>query len=235
MVQCHNELSLQINRLWILCDHILLIMKTIYFDREEIFYDSLSIRNKFQLDSIFLHDKAVVRLLGEVTLSPNTYFQGESSISNGVIIESGSILENVFVNKGTNIRPYSIIRNCSLGKKNIIGPFCFLRDNSIIANECIVGSHVEMARSKIGNNVKISHQAFLGDVEVKDNVIIGAGVVFCNYDGKIHRNSIVEENVLLGSGTMIISPIKIGRNSKIAAASVVTKSLACDQLFIQRR
>ena len=210
-------------------------MKTIYFDREEIFYDSISIRNKFQLDSIYLHNNAVVRLLGEVTLSPNTYFQGESSIFNGVIIECGSILENVFVNKDTNIRPYSIIRNCSLGKKNIIGPFCFLRDNSIVENDCIIGSHVEMARSKIGDNVKISHQAFLGDVHVKDNVIIGAGVVFCNYDGNTHRNSIVEENVLLGSGTMIISPIKIGKNSKIAAASVVTKNLANDQLFIQRR
>ena len=100
-------------------------MKTIYFDKEEIFYDSISIQNKFQLDSIYLHKNAVVRLLGEVTLSPNTYFQGESSIFNGVIIECGSILENVFVNKDTNIRPYSIIRNCSLGKKNIIGPFCF--------------------------------------------------------------------------------------------------------------
>ena len=210
-------------------------MKTFYFDREEIFYDSVSIQNKFQLDSIYLQDDAVVRLLGEVKLSPNIYFQGESSILNGVIIESGSILENVVVNEGTNIRPYSIIRNCSIGKKNIIGPFCFLRDNSVIANECIVGSHVEMARSKIGNNVKISHQAFLGDVQVKDNVIIGAGVVFCNFDGKNHRNSIVEENVLLGSGTMIISPIKIGRNTKVAASSVITKNLASDQIFIQRR
>ena len=72
-------------------------------------------------------------------------------------------------------------------------------------------------------------------MHVKDNVIIGAGVVFCNYDGNTHRNSIVEENVLLGSGTMIISPIKIGKNSKIPAASVVTKNLANDQLFIQRR
>ena len=83
--------------------------------------------------------------------------------------------------------------------------------------------------------MRVSHQAFIGDASIRNNVIIGAGVVFCNFNGESRQQSKIGENVLIGSGSMIISPISIGSNSKVAAGSVVTKNINDDELYLQHR
>lgn len=195
--------------------------------------------NNFFLDNnikgIFLESDSEIILQGNIKLGNNITFSGKVSIKNDVKIENGCILKNISIGKGNHIRPFSILENSIFGEANIIGPFCFVRDNSKIGNNCIVGNHVEITRSEIKNNVKISHQAFLGDIKIKDNSIIGANCVSCNYsDGKRHF-SFIGANTLVGAGSMLISPIVIGNNVVIGAGSVISKDIKNNTKFIQKR
>jgi bifunctional UDP-N-acetylglucosamine pyrophosphorylase/glucosamine-1-phosphate N-acetyltransferase len=170
-------------------------------------------------------------LLGsEVTLSGNSRFHGSTRIDNG------SILENVSFGRDNVVRAYSLISDVEAGDRNIFGPFCFIRDNCRIADDCILGAHVETARSSFGNRVKVSHRAFVGDADIAQNTIIGAGVVFCNYDGKGGRQGTrIGSGVTVGSGSLLIPPLEIGKNTIIAAGSTVTKSVAAGTTLIQKR
>ena len=210
-------------------------MKTISFQKKIFFKNSLDIENYFGLKGIYIDEGCTVELEGKITLSDNIYFYGKCCLGDGTSVGVGTVLKNVEFGKNNNIREYSIVKNAIFEKENVIGPFCFIRDNTLVGSKCILGNNVEITRSIISNNVKISHQAFLGDVSISDDVIIGAGVVFCNFDGRQNQKSYVNKGSFIGSGTMIISPINIGSNVKIAAGSVVTKNIADNQLYLQKR
>lgn len=116
-----------------------------------------------------------------------------------------------------------------------MGPFCFLRDGCVVADRCILGAHVEAARSTFASGVRISHRAFVGDAEIGEDAIIGAGVVFCNYDGKGRQPSRIGARVTLGSGVLIVSPISVGDAALIAAGSTITKDVPAGARIIQKR
>ena len=200
-----------------------------------IFNSNLEIQNFFGSNNIFLEDDSSLELKGSINIGRNISFKGNCVLEKNVHINDGSIINNTYIGEGSIIRPYSLLNNSNIGKKNIIGPFCFMRDDTNIGNDCIVGSYVEIARSKLGNKIKISHQSYIGDAFIEDNSIIGAGAVFCNFDGFGHQKSFIGKNVIIGSGTMIISPITIGQNSLIAAGSVITNDIKENSKIIQKR
>ena len=210
-------------------------MKSIYFEKKTKFESSDALQEITGLSNIFFDKNTAVTFEGKIFLNDGIYFRGECVIDNGVSIDSGSILKNARIGKKSNIRSHSMIEDSSFGDSNIIGPFCFIRNKTKVGNNCIVGSHVEVTRSKISSNVKISHQAFIGDAIIDKSVIIGAGVVFCNHDGSGKNSSHVGEGSMIGSGSMIIAPIKIGSHAIIAAGSVVNKNVEDKTKFIQKR
>lgn len=184
--------------------------------------------------NIHLSDNAKVTFHGDIYFSTNIHIRGICSFGHNTKVDTGSILQNANISPNCNIRPYSLIYDSSIGLSNIVGPFAFIRDQSISSESCILGSHVEIARSRIGSFVKISHQSYIGDVTIADHTIIGAGAVFCNFDGIHRQSSIIGSRVMVGSGSMIISPIQIGDNSIIAAGSIVTKDVQADSLFLKK-
>jgi len=179
---------------------------------------------------------------GDVTLMSGVRFRGRCIIGDKVLIDVGTVMDDSEIGDGCKIRPYSLIFSTHLGSRNIVGPFCFLRDLTRIGNDCIVGTHVEIARSQLGDGVKVSHQAFIGDANIGDGVIVGAGVVFCNYESgqRLHESgqrlhSTVGEGVVIGSGTMVVAPARIGRDAVIGAGSVITRPVPNEARVIQRR
>ncbi len=193
------------------------------------------VRRVFGVDGPRLEEGASARFDGEVTLSRGVEFRGRCHFGQGVSVDSGSVLTDAIIDRGCRIRPYSILHNCRIGSEGIIGPFCFVRDNTVVGDRCIVGAHVEVTRSVLGHDVKVSHQAFIGDAQLGDGVIVGAGVVFCNYaDGKRH-SAVVGCGTVIGSGTMLVAPVSIGRDSVIGAGSVITRSIPDGHRVIQRR
>ena len=210
-------------------------MSHYYFPNSTIVSSSNELTKYFGDLGIIIKNGSKVIFSGDINLDSSITFSGECKISEGVSIKRGSILDNIEIGKNSLVRPYSILNDSRFGSNNIIGPFSFVRDNSHIGDGCIVGNHVEVVRSTLGNNVKISHQAYIGDVSTSENVIIGSGVVFCNFDGHSHQECIVGSDVLIGSGSMIVSPIRIGSHSVIAAGSIITKDLPSNTKFIQKR
>lgn len=187
------------------------------------------------INNVSIDNDSDITLSGKIKFGENISLSGKIVISDGVTIENGCILRNTKIGKNNKIRAYSILENSGFGDNNIIGPFCFIRDKTKVGNECIVGNQVELTRSTLKNSVKISHQAFLGDVIIEDNVIIGAGCITCNYSKGKRYLSKIGANSLIGAGSILVSPLIIEDNVIIGAGSIVLKDIKCDSKFIQKR
>jgi bifunctional UDP-N-acetylglucosamine pyrophosphorylase/glucosamine-1-phosphate N-acetyltransferase len=210
-------------------------MFTTNFDAETRISDEKVLRSFFGTDSIDLAPGAVVTFTGEIALGPDVTLSGDCRIAGPTRIEKGSVLTGVRIGAGTIVRPYSILSDLEAGERNLFGPFCFIRDNCLVGDACILGAHVEAARSCFEDGVKISHRAFVGDAKVGADTIIGAGVVFCNWDGEGRQVTTVGAGVTVGSGSLLVSPLLIGDGAIIGAGSTVTKDVAADARLIQKR
>jgi len=135
------------------------------------------------------------------------------------------IEHGVEIKKDTVIYPYTFIENnVKIGYNCNIGPFARLRPGTVIEDRVGIGNFVEIVRSSIGQNTKIRHQCYIGDTVIGKNVNIGAGTIVANYDGKEKHKTIIEDNAFIGTGTILIAPVKIGKGAVTGAGSVVTRN-----------
>jgi bifunctional UDP-N-acetylglucosamine pyrophosphorylase/glucosamine-1-phosphate N-acetyltransferase len=205
------------------------------FERRTLIDSQAALRSLFKSDSVHLRSGTRVVFDGETILGYEVTLSGDCRFHGPTRIDNGSILENVSFGRDNVVRAYSLLSDVTAGNRNTFGPFCFIRDNCRIADDCILGAHVETARSNFGMRVKVSHRAFVGDADIAQDTIIGAGVVFCNFDGKGRQDTRIGPSVTVGSGSLLIPPLVIGENSTIGAGSTVTKNVAAGTTLIQRR
>lgn len=189
----------------------------------------------FGTDRVYLAPGSTVTFTGEIALGPEVSLSGDCRMVGPARIECGSVLTDVSVGSGTTVRPYSILSGLEAGQQNLFGPFCFIRDSCRVGDGCILGAHVETARSCFGDGVKISHRAFVGDAMVGADTIIGAGVVFCNWDGSGRQATTVGTGVVIGSGSLLVAPVIIGDRATVGAGSTVTKDVPAGARLIQKR
>jgi bifunctional UDP-N-acetylglucosamine pyrophosphorylase / glucosamine-1-phosphate N-acetyltransferase len=210
-------------------------MFTARFDAPTWVESQRELQAAFRTDRVYLTNGSRVEFLGDTTLSPEITFSGECRLLDSNRIDNGSILTNVRLGRGNVVRAYSMLSDTAVGDRNLFGPFCFIRDNCVVHNDCVLGAHVETARSSFGSGTKISHRAFVGDAEIGDQTIIGAGVVFCNFDGQSRQVTRIGARVTVGSGSLLVPPLAIGADAIIAAGSTVTKDVAPGTKLIQKR
>lgn len=210
-------------------------MITVVFNNPIRIDNETQLRKLFGTDRISLDTSSSVTFEGEIKLGSEIVFSGHCQLLDGTSVDNGCILTDVELGFENRVRPYSILSNVKAGSRNLFGPFCFIRDECTVGDDCILGSHVETARSTFASGVKISHHAFVGDAKIGEHSIIGAGVVFCNYDGTARQATRVGSDVTLGSGVLLVAPLSIGDGSLIAAGSTVTKDVSKDSKIIQRR
>jgi bifunctional UDP-N-acetylglucosamine pyrophosphorylase/glucosamine-1-phosphate N-acetyltransferase len=135
--------------------------------------------------------------------------------------------DGVTIGAGTVIEPNTTISGRSaIGRECRIGPFGHVRGNSEIGPEVHLGHSVEVNRSRIGRGTKAAHFCYIADADVGENVNFGAGTVTCNYDGEGKHPTVIGNGAFIGSDTMLVAPVKIGRGAGTAAGSVVTKDVA---------
>src|SRR5690606_21956581 len=103
-----------------------------------------------------------------------------------------------------------------------IGPFARLRPGTRLATGARIGNFVEIKKANIGKGSKVNHLSYVGDAEVGEGVNIGAGTITCNYDGVNKHKTTIDDGVFVGSNTALVAPVKLGKNSTVAAGSVVT-------------
>ncbi len=145
----------------------------------------------------------------------------------GVTIEDPAttyIAYNVKIGHDTVIRPATVIENdVSIGSRCQIGPFCRLRPGTRIADDVEIGNFTEVSRSQVGKSSLMKHFSFLGDAVVGSKVNIGAGVVTANFDGKTKNRTIISDQAFIGSDSILVAPVKVGKRAMTGAGSVVTK------------
>ncbi len=131
---------------------------------------------------------------------------------------------NVKIGKDTTIRPCTVIeKDVVIGKKCTIGPFCRIRPKTRIGNSVEIGNFTEVSRSTLGEKTFMKHFSFLGDTDVGKRVNIGAGVVTANYDGKNKSKTSIADDAFIGSDSILVAPVKIGKKAMTGAGCVVTK------------
>lgn len=168
-----------------------------------------------------------------VKIDKNVKILGCCKIGNNVKILSGSVLEDVVLGDNCFVENSKIVKT-SIGKDCKIGPFVNIRENCILMNNIKVGAFVELKNAYVGNGTKIPHLSYVGDAEIGENVNVGCGVVFANYNGKIKQKSKVGNNVFIGCNVNIVAPVEIADNTYICAGTTITENTEDGDFVIGR-
>lgn len=129
------------------------------------------------------------------------------------------------IKAGTTVFPFTVIEtNVKIGRNCRVGPFCHLREGVVIQNNSAVGNFAELVRSSIDKGSRAKHFCYLGDARIGKGVNIGAGTVTANFNGKKKSVTIIKDKSFIGSDTVLVAPVKVGRNARTGAGSVVTKN-----------
>ena len=169
-------------------------------------------------------------------ISPETiFFSKKTKIGKNVSIEPYVVfIGNVILKNNIVIKSFSHLEDVKVENNVSIGPYARIRPGSILAEGSKVGNFVEVKKSKIGKNSKISHLSYIGDANLGKNVNIGAGTITCNYDGIKKSKTIIKDKVFVGSNTSLVAPIQINEQSVIGAGSVITRKVNKKSLALSR-
>jgi bifunctional UDP-N-acetylglucosamine pyrophosphorylase/glucosamine-1-phosphate N-acetyltransferase len=182
------------------------------------------------LDPSRAYISATARLGQDCVIYPDVAIEGDSVIGEGCEIHSGSKISNSRLGDNVVIKDHCVIVDSNIESNSAVGPFAHLRMNTTIAEGAVVGNFVEVKKSRLGRGSKSMHLSYLGDATIGEKTNIGAGTITCNYDGKDKHQTIIEDNVRIGSDTMLVAPVRVGSGSVTAAGSVVTEDVPPDTL-----
>jgi bifunctional UDP-N-acetylglucosamine pyrophosphorylase / glucosamine-1-phosphate N-acetyltransferase len=160
--------------------------------------------------------------------------RGGCHIGSGSHVDVGSVLTNAIVAEDTEILPYSVITDSSVGQRARIGPFSHLRPKSVIEGEAHIGNFVETKKTRVRRGAKANHLAYLGDGDIGEQANIGAGTIFCNYDGYRKQPTTIGAGAFIGSDSQLVAPLTIGTGAYVATGTTVTKNVPDDAVATSR-
>jgi len=166
----------------------------------------------------------------DCVIRPDVHIEGSTVIGEGCEIHQGSRIVNSTLGARVTVKDHSLIVDSEIGDDCAVGPFAHLRMNARMAERAVVGNFVEVKKSTIGRGTKAMHLTYLGDATIGEKTNIGAGTITCNYDGKQKHPTIIEDNVKIGSDTMLVAPVRVGQGSVTGAGSVVTEDVPPNSL-----
>lgn len=161
---------------------------------------------------------------------PDVTIEGASVIGEGCVIRSGTRISNSRLGDGVLVKDHSVIVDSEIASNCAVGPFAHLRMNAVLEEKATVGNFVEVKKSRLKRGTKAMHLSYLGDATIGERTNIGAGTVTCNYDGVRKHETVIEDDVKIGSDTMLVAPVRVGSRSVTGAGSVVTKDVPPDSL-----
>ena len=141
---------------------------------------------------------------------------------------------NVAVEDGVEIKANCHLEGAHVGSGSRIGPFARLRPGADLGADVHIGNFVEVKNVAMAAGAKANHLAYLGDGAVGAKANIGAGTIFCNYDGFNKSRTVVEDGAFVGSNTSLVAPVRIGAGSYVGSGSVITKDVPANALAIER-
>jgi bifunctional UDP-N-acetylglucosamine pyrophosphorylase/glucosamine-1-phosphate N-acetyltransferase len=182
------------------------------------------------IDPSHAYVSAEAQIGRDTIIHPNVTIDGKSVIGEGCVIRAGVRIANSRLGDNVTVKDHSVIVDSQIESNCSVGPFAHLRMNALLEEKATVGNFVEVKKSRLKRGAKAMHLTYLGDATIGERTNIGAGTVTCNYDGVNKHETIIEDDVKIGSDTMLVAPVRVGARSMTGAGSVVTKDVPPDSL-----
>ncbi len=196
--------------------------------------------NRLMLEGVTLRDPGRFDLRGQlkvgrdVEIDIGVLIEGEVELGDRCYIGPNCILKDVVLGSDVRVEANSILESSTVGKRCLIGPFARLRPACHLADGVKVGNFVEMKKSTVDRGSKISHLSYVGDTLMGANVNVGAGTITCNYDGANKHQTVIGDDVFIGSDTQLVAPVSIGNGATIGAGSTITHDAPAAELTLSR-
>ncbi len=187
-----------------------------------------------------LADPARIDVRGEVTvgryvfLDANVLIEGRVTLGDRVRIGPNVVLRDVSIGADSVVHPNSVLEQSELGTGCLIGPYARIRPGSRLGANVHVGNFVELKKTVIADGSKANHLTYLGDAVIGKGVNVGAGTITCNYDGVNKSVTTIEDGAFIGSGNMLVAPVRIGKDATTGAGSTISKDAPDGQLTLSR-
>lgn len=195
------------------------------------------INRQWMMAGVTIVDPATTYIESSVSLGmdtiiyPDTIIQGKTEIGENCCLGPHTIISDAQIGNQCKVF-YSVVEKAILEDNVDIGPYAHLRSGAHLAQGVHMGNFGEVKNSYLGPGTKMGHFSYLGDATLGANVNIGAGTITCNYDGEKKNHTEVGDHVFLGSDTMLVAPVKIGKGGHTGAGAVVTKDIPEDSLAV---
>jgi bifunctional UDP-N-acetylglucosamine pyrophosphorylase/glucosamine-1-phosphate N-acetyltransferase len=190
-----------------------------------------TICERWMQEGVTILDPNTTRIDADVVIGrdtivhPHVHLEGETRVGEACEIHAWTRIVDAELGDRVIVRNFTVIQGSRIGNDVRIGPFAHLRGDVEVADEAAIGNFVEVKKSRIGRRSKAMHLAYLGDATVGERVNVGAGTITCNYDGKRKHPTIIEDDVKLGSDTLLVAPVRVGRGAMTGAGAVVIRDV----------
>ncbi|MGH4137271.1 bifunctional UDP-N-acetylglucosamine diphosphorylase/glucosamine-1-phosphate N-acetyltransferase GlmU [Clostridium sp.] len=169
----------------------------------------------------------------DTIIYPGNILQGKTIIKENCVLYQNNRIADSTIENGVSVQS-SVIIESKVGEYTTVGPYAYIRPESNIGKHARIGDFVEIKKSTIGDNTKVSHLTYIGDAEVGSGCNFGCGTVVVNYNGKAKFKTIIGNNAFIGCNTNLVSPVKVNDNTYIAAGSTITNEVPENALAIAR-
>jgi bifunctional UDP-N-acetylglucosamine pyrophosphorylase/glucosamine-1-phosphate N-acetyltransferase len=176
------------------------------------------------LDPASIFIEVLVEIGQDTVIYPNTHLRGATAIGPNCRIGPNTIICDSTIGNRCVIEA-SVVEEATVEDDVDVGPFAHLRKGAHLAKGVHVGNFGEIKNSYLGPGTKMGHFSYLGDATLGANVNVGAGTITCNYDGERKHPTVIEDDVFIGSDTMLVAPVKVGKGAKTGAGAVVTRDV----------
>jgi bifunctional UDP-N-acetylglucosamine pyrophosphorylase/glucosamine-1-phosphate N-acetyltransferase len=187
-----------------------------------------------------LIDPARIDIRGEVSvgrdvfIDANVLFEGKVTLGDRVRVGPNVVLRDVTIAADCVIHPNSVLEQSTLGTGCSVGPFARIRPGSRLGAKVHIGNFVELKQTDIADGSKANHLTYLGNAVIGKRVNVGAGTITCNYDGANKFTTTIEDGAFIGSGNMLVAPVRIGKDATTGAGSTITRDAPDGQLTLTR-
>jgi len=186
------------------------------------------------IDPARIDIRGEVRVGRDVVIDANVVLEGSVTLGDRVRVGPNVVLREVAIGADCVIHPNSVLEQSVLGTGCSIGPYARVRPGSKLGANVHIGNFVELKKTEIADGSKANHLTYLGDAVIGKGVNVGAGTITCNYDGVNKATTTIEDGAFIGSGNMLVAPVRIGKDATTGAGSTITKDAPDGRLTLSR-
>jgi bifunctional UDP-N-acetylglucosamine pyrophosphorylase/glucosamine-1-phosphate N-acetyltransferase len=174
-----------------------------------------------------------VRIGPDAVLHPMTFLEGGTRIGSGAEIGPATRIVDSRIDDGAAVQ-FSVVRGSRIGRRAVVGPYAHVRPGTVLREGTKAGSFVEIKASEVGTGSKVPHLSYVGDARIGKGTNVGAGTVTVNYDGYRKHPTVIGDDVRIGSDTMLVAPLRVGKGAVTGAGSTITKDVPAGSLAVER-